>query len=312
MGFRTEPRRNIARNRLLEMARGEWVQYLDADDYLCEEKIAGQIASIPHLDSVDLVYSPMTLEFWNSGYAVCRVHLPIPSPHDPWILLARWSMPGTHAVLMRRSVINDVGGWAPEQPCCQEHELFFRLLAAEKRFVYSPRPGAIYRQWSNSTICTKNPLRTLENRLIIVDRMAAHLKKAGQLTPERALAIATGHMECARVLYQHNEQVAVRRAASAREICPKLRLRPSRSFPRTYRIAYQAFGFGVAEKLASTTRRLRSMIHQLRAKPTPVISPPVLINSAEFRAIERRARPQRSRLRKSSSVPFPGRNASVF
>src|SRR5262245_58403046 len=32
-----------ARNRLLELASGEWLQYLDADDYLLPEKIAAQM-----------------------------------------------------------------------------------------------------------------------------------------------------------------------------------------------------------------------------------------------------------------------------
>src|SRR6266487_4648219 len=29
---------NVARNRLLELAKGEWLQYLDADDYLLKTK----------------------------------------------------------------------------------------------------------------------------------------------------------------------------------------------------------------------------------------------------------------------------------
>src|SRR5215472_15094253 len=35
---------NTARNRLLELAGGEWVQYLDADDYLRSTKLERQIA----------------------------------------------------------------------------------------------------------------------------------------------------------------------------------------------------------------------------------------------------------------------------
>jgi glycosyltransferase involved in cell wall biosynthesis len=34
---------NAARNRLLHLARGEWIQYLDADDYLLPEKLEKQI-----------------------------------------------------------------------------------------------------------------------------------------------------------------------------------------------------------------------------------------------------------------------------
>src|ERR1700734_3340325 len=43
--WETGPNRggNQARNRLLELARGEWLQYLDADDYLLPDKVALQM-----------------------------------------------------------------------------------------------------------------------------------------------------------------------------------------------------------------------------------------------------------------------------
>jgi hypothetical protein len=40
-----------------------------------------------------------------------------------------------------------------EQPCCQEHELYLRLLVGDRRFAHHhPKNGAIYRQWSNETV----------------------------------------------------------------------------------------------------------------------------------------------------------------
>src|ERR1700730_16393596 len=43
--YETRPNRggNVARNRLLELAPGEWIQYLDADDYLLPDKIERQL-----------------------------------------------------------------------------------------------------------------------------------------------------------------------------------------------------------------------------------------------------------------------------
>src|SRR5438309_6069595 len=42
--WETGPNRggNAARNRLLELASGDWLQYLDADDYLLSDKVARQ------------------------------------------------------------------------------------------------------------------------------------------------------------------------------------------------------------------------------------------------------------------------------
>src|SRR5258708_3350067 len=53
---------NAARNRLLELARGEWLQYLDADDYLLPEKVSRQVQFVLSHSECDVVYSPVAWE----------------------------------------------------------------------------------------------------------------------------------------------------------------------------------------------------------------------------------------------------------
>ena len=64
--WETGPNRggNPVRNRLLELARGEWLQYLDADDYLLPEKVAGQMEFLAEHPETDVVYGPSTIESW--------------------------------------------------------------------------------------------------------------------------------------------------------------------------------------------------------------------------------------------------------
>ena len=155
--WETGPNRggNAGRNRLLELARGEWLQYLDADDYILPDKVARQMG-VPALDSkTDVVFGPITLEHWSETGSRCEL-LPIPEPHDPWVLLARWYLPQTGASLWRKQAILDVGGWKNDQPCCQEHELYLRLLMAGKRFTYCSSNGAVYRRWGEHTVCKRN------------------------------------------------------------------------------------------------------------------------------------------------------------
>src|SRR6516225_552816 len=47
---------NAARNRLLALARGDWLQYLDADDYILPEKVARQIEFARERPNVDVVF----------------------------------------------------------------------------------------------------------------------------------------------------------------------------------------------------------------------------------------------------------------
>ena len=101
--------------------------------------------------------SSIVLVCWNFATNESRQEiLPIPTPHDPWVLLARWYLPQTGSPLWRRQAIADVGGWKIDQPCCQEHELYLRLLMAGKQFEYCEAAGSVYRQWSESTVCKRD------------------------------------------------------------------------------------------------------------------------------------------------------------
>lgn len=109
---------NATRNELLELAHGEFIQYLDADDLIDETKIERQMGVFS--DDVDAV--------------VCRVRrhggarelLP---PLDVDDLVASLAHHGliTVAPLYRRSQLDAVGGWRADLDASQEYELHLRL-----------------------------------------------------------------------------------------------------------------------------------------------------------------------------------------
>src|SRR5262249_36168082 len=100
----------VARNRLLELACGEWLQYLDADDYLLPSKIERQIEHSVIDPDCDVICSPTAWEHLEDGQVLCTDE-EIPEPRDPWILLALWRLPQTGGALWRRSALEEVGGW---------------------------------------------------------------------------------------------------------------------------------------------------------------------------------------------------------
>ncbi|MGC4020654.1 MAG: glycosyltransferase family A protein [Cyclobacteriaceae bacterium] len=90
---------NVTRNRLLALSSGEWIQYLDSDDYLLPEKIKHQVDV---LDSeTDVLFGPSIFEFITENSVTQKI-LPIPAPHDPFVLLARWYLPQTGSPLWRK------------------------------------------------------------------------------------------------------------------------------------------------------------------------------------------------------------------
>lgn len=246
---------NVTRNRLLELSQGSWLQYLDADDYLLPPKIEQQLKVLTQNPDVDLIYSPSIIQHHQQGQEqISQTILPIPQPHDPWSLLARWYLPQTGSALWRKEAIAAVGGWQVDQPCCQEHELYLRLLQAGKKFSYCDYGGSVYRQWSESTVCKRDKGETYRRRLAITDRLEQHLEQTQQLTKLRQNQINQARFECARIIWLSERHWA-------KQIIEDIGDR-DRTFipsgacaPQTYRLMYRWFGFEVAEKIAAMKRQ---------------------------------------------------------
>jgi GT2 family glycosyltransferase len=245
---------NAARNRLLELSTGEWLQYLDADDYLFSDKIETQIRFLSQISDADIIYSPVIVEYHQDNQSWQKVdQIPEPLPHDPWILLTRWHLPQTGGVLWRKEAIVDVGGWNEHQNCCQENELYLRLLMAEKRFEYFDAPGAVYRAWSELTVCRKDPSETYRRRLQIKDKIEQHLEAKSQLTQLRQDAINQSRLECARIIWNFDPGWAANRVNKIHVRNPDFT--PSGSkIPKIYRFLYKILGFSGVEQLAQIKR----------------------------------------------------------
>lgn len=247
----------FARNKLLELANSEWIQYLDADDYLLPDKVAGQLSVIKADPEIDILYGPVTVE-WHRLSSVTTALLEIPEPHDPWAQLALWHLPQTGAPLFRRQALLDVGGWRDDQPCCQEHELYLRLLMARKRFRYADVGGAIYRRFETGTLSTSNMGLVWRERLKIEDRLESYLSSHAMLTNHRRWAINQARFEVARDAWDEDRTTAMAAYAAIKK--SDFDFLPSgQAGPRSYRAIYRLFGFVAAERIADATRSLRKV-----------------------------------------------------
>src|SRR5262249_466889 len=157
------------------------------------------------------------------------------------------------AVLWRKQAIRDVGGWKRDQPCCQEHELYLRMLINGKRLAYCSATGAVYRQWSTETVCRRDVAEVHRRRLQIDQPLQDHLRVTKQLTLERLRAINQARFDIARAAWQYDQNFATEIIDRIRILDPEF-MPTGPAAPKRYRLIYRCLGFQLAENLAALRR----------------------------------------------------------
>jgi glycosyltransferase involved in cell wall biosynthesis len=240
---------NHARNLALNAAQGVWIQFLDADDYLEAEKIAEQLAETAEGAEADVLYSPTWIEDLGKN---TRLVGPIDSDFDLYSQWLSWQLPQTGGALWRKAALDGIGGWKEGQPCCQEHELYLRSLERELRFRFAPTPHAVYRIWSEQTVCRRDPRQVIRMRTQLMDALRDWMTTHHRWTPEHARIAGQAFFEMARSLARHDLAEADA-YFQERKSCGLIHL-AGPAAPPAYRLAHRLLGFTGAEKLAAARR----------------------------------------------------------
>lgn len=136
---------NHARNLGVKMAKGEYVAFLDDDDYWLPEKIEKQVALIESKDC-ELVHCGRRLELvGRDGEVTYRDRLPNPLHYGDMRRKILWVICTTTTnILAKRQALLDVGLFDENLRFWQEYELTIRM-AQRKPFYFVNEPLSVYR-----------------------------------------------------------------------------------------------------------------------------------------------------------------------
>jgi glycosyltransferase involved in cell wall biosynthesis len=248
---------NFTRNELLQKASGEWIQYLDADDYLAPGKLSEQMNWINANPGYDVVYGAVMAVYDDGGQKRFEKQEVI-YPDDPWAAMVSWQLPQTSSPLFRKKALLEVSGWKNEQKVCQEHELYLRLLKVKKKFIGVKEFSSLthYRHWSSDTVSKRNLFSTYKTRMSIMEDALHFMSEKKILNNTRREVFLEWCILLARGIWSHDQQLATDFYKRYEHIYPVKKIMSIFLTPYYLR-TLDWIGFEWAERLASFRRKAK-------------------------------------------------------
>ena len=250
---------NNARNLGFTLAKGEYIQYLDADDYLLPDKIAKQVKYL-QINSADFVYSDWRYQHHLGNGEVSLDEIRVCGIKEDFLqsLLSndRWS--NLAPILFTRQIVNRVT-WDESLDAAQDRDFLFSVMLAGAKPTYQSGCDSIYRMHSDATISTASKLRWFKAHCLVMEKAESKLSAMGLFNSKYRQALATRYWKMGKeYLYSncgenksnsHNIPYVNYAAILDKvyQLAPNLLIQDK---SKLYKILYNLLGYQATEKLS--------------------------------------------------------------
>ncbi|MBF9253838.1 glycosyltransferase [Pontibacter sp. 172403-2] len=240
---------NAARNKGLSLAKGEWIQFLDADDLLKPNKISHQLSLI-QTDSSLVFIAGSSIKQSVRGIQTQN----IVKCKDKWIALASNGLGNTCANFFRKDALLQINGWNEDLLSSQETDLMFRLLQHGAIVYFDSKPLTIIRVRDSGSISQDTPVDNIIRYAEIRGNILKYLKISGT-DLDVIEDVSQIVFDKIRELYKYNSAESIRlfEAFLSSNFVPGV----SAATTSSYITAYKWLGFKKVQKLRSILSKLK-------------------------------------------------------
>lgn len=238
------------RNRAFGLSRGDYIQYLDADDLLAADKIERQLLALQTSPPRSIACGPWGRFSDDPQQAVI-------TPEDNWRTMnpiawlhlnfaGRGMMPPV-AWLTPRTLVEAAGPWDESLTLNDDGEFFCRVLLASAGVVFCPEARSYYRSNLSQSLSKSTSAAAWDSALRSQTACVEHLLRIDDSAASRA-AGADLLIRLAHACYPTCREIA-ERAESLSQQWGKSRIRPAGG--KLFRIIDRGLGWKFARRLQS-------------------------------------------------------------
>ena len=198
---------NHARNWGFELSKGDYIQYLDADDYILPEKIDSQVQFL-ETTGVDVVYGDWRHQQHLPDNRIILEDVKVSGAQIDILaaLLSDWWV-SPACLMFSKQAVQKSGGWDEDLKAVQDKDFFISVVMMGAKVGYQPGCDSIYRRHSNKTVSTSSKIGHLKSQLIINRKVENNLIKSGKFFTKYQKSLAQSYFLIAREYVEINPSI---------------------------------------------------------------------------------------------------------
>lgn len=152
--FQENGGKSNARNKGIALSAGEYIKFLDSDDFLYPQNIAQQVHNLEQ-SRCDISLCDFEFLYVDGSSKKVKVNL---SKKDQFASFVHSPRGPLHGFLLKRSLLDRFGGFDPQMETMEDHELWMRLIFHGAKVVKVDEVGCCYRLLNSGLALDKDHL----------------------------------------------------------------------------------------------------------------------------------------------------------